>query len=334
MVADVAREEFPDVATLGARLAERTCRQLYLDAEAVALDAFGSQPAANLVVVGVAYQHGLLPQSAPSIERAIELNGVAVDMNTAAFRLGREIVLDPSLADVGTHRSAPPLRAEAAALCARVDADDELREVLAWRVPELVEYQDADYAARFVDVVARARRAEAVAGSATSAFSCTVARNLFHLMAYKDEYEVARLHRGAAFRDHVTDQFGPGADVTFHLQPPVASRMGLQRKVPLSSRTAGVAFWGLTKMAKLRGTRFDPFGRSAERRDERRLIDEYVALVDELAVHVGTPAADDAVGVAGLVDMVRGFAAVKHRNLERYRAELPLALADLRRSGS
>jgi indolepyruvate ferredoxin oxidoreductase len=153
-------------------------------------------------------------------------------------------------------------------------------------------------------------------------------------MAYKDEYEVARLHRGAAFRDHVTDQFGPGADVTFHLQPPVTSRMGLQRKVPLSSRTAGVAFWALTKLVKLRGTRLDPFGRSAERRDERRLIDEYVALVDELAVHVGTPAADDAVGVAGLVDMVRGFAAVKHRNLERYRAELPLALADLRRSGS
>jgi indolepyruvate ferredoxin oxidoreductase len=332
MVADVDREDFPDLAALGGRLEERTREQRYVDAEAIALAAFGSQPAANLVVVGVAYQHGLLPQSASSIERAIELNGVAVDMNTAAFRLGREIVVDPSLAAVGTRPTPPPLRADAADLCARVDADDELREVLAWRVPELVDYQDARYAARFVDVVARARRVELAAGRSNSAFSCTVARNLFHLMAYKDEYEVARLHRRAAFSDQVADQFGPGADVTFHLQPPVASRMGLQRKIPLSSRTASAAFWGLTKMVKLRGTRLDPFGRSAERREERRLIDEYITLVDDLAVHVGTSAADDAVRVAGLVDMVRGFAAVKRRNLDRYRAELTLALADLSRS--
>jgi indolepyruvate ferredoxin oxidoreductase len=305
---------------------------VYLDAEAVALDAFGSQPAANLVVVGVAYQHGLLPQSAGSIERAIELNGVAVDMNTVAFRLGREIAVDPSLATTAARPTPPPLDARAAALCARVDADEELREVLAWRVPELVAYQDVEYAQRFVDVVARARRVELAAGTANHDFSMTVARNLFHLMAYKDEYEVARLHRRAAFRDEVAGEFGPGADVTFHLQPPVASKMGLQRKIPLSSRTAGAAFWGLTKMTKLRGTKFDPFGRSAERRDERLLIDEYVALVDRLAVHLGTPTADDAVRVAGLVDMVRGFSTVKQRNLDRYRAELPLALADLTRS--
>ena len=204
--------------------------------------------------------------------------------------------------------------------------------MLAWRVPELIEYQDAEYAARYVDVVARARRAEVAAGSPSSDFSGTVARNLFHLMAYKDEYEVARLHRQTAFRAQVTEMFGAHADVTFHLQPPAASRMGLQRKIPLSSRTAGAAFWGLTKMVKLRGTRFDPFGRSAERRDERRLIEEYIALVDDLGAHLGTPAADDAVRVAGLVDRVRGFATVKRRNLERYRAELPLALADLPRS--
>jgi indolepyruvate ferredoxin oxidoreductase len=332
MVADVGREDFPDIATLGRRVDERTRHQVYLDAEAVALDAFGSQPAANLVVVGVAYQHGLLPQSASSIERAIELNGVAVEMNTAAFRLGREIAVDPSLAATAARPAPPPLDARAAALCALVDADEALREVLAWRVPELVAYQDVEYAQRFVDVVARARRAELAAGTTSSDFSITVARNLFHLMAYKDEYEVARLHRQVAFRDEVTGEFGPGADVTFHLQPPVASKLGLQRKIPLSSRTAGAAFWGLTKMTKLRGTRFDPFGRSAERRDERRLIEEYVALVDRLAVHLGTPAAADAVRVAGLVDMVRGFAAVKQRNLERYRAELPLALADLTRS--
>jgi indolepyruvate ferredoxin oxidoreductase len=85
-------------------------------------------------------------------------------------------------------------------------------------------------------------------------------------------------------------------------------------------------------MVKLRGTRLDPFGRSSERREERRLIDEYITLVDDLGVHLGTRAAEDAVRIAALVDMVRGFAAVKQRNLDRYRAELPLALADLSRS--
>jgi indolepyruvate ferredoxin oxidoreductase len=332
MVADVTREDFPEIATLAARVAERTRTQVLLDAEAVALEAFGSQPAANLVVVGVAYQHGLLPQSAAGIERAIELNGVAVETNIAAFRLGREVALDPARAAARMPPAPPPLRGRAAELCARVDADDELREVLAWRVPELIAYQDVDYAARFVAVIARARRAELDAGAATSEFSCTAARNLFHLMAYKDEYEVARLHRQAGFRAEVAEQFGPGADVTFHLQPPVASRMGLRRKIPLSSRTAGVAFRGLTKMKHLRGTALDPFGRSQERRDERRLIAEYIDLVDDLAAHLGTPTAPDAVRVAGLVDMVRGFASVKQRNLERYRTELPRALADLTRS--
>ena len=119
MVADVAREDFPDVATLGRRVDERTRRQVYLDAEAVALDAFGSQPAANLVVVGVAYQHGLLPQSAASIERAIELNGVAVDTNTAAFRLGREIAIDPSRATTARPRHPTPARRDEAARALR-----------------------------------------------------------------------------------------------------------------------------------------------------------------------------------------------------------------------
>jgi indolepyruvate ferredoxin oxidoreductase len=214
-------------------------------------------------------------------------------------------------------------------LCARVDADAALREVLAWRVPELIAYQDADYAARYVDVVARARRAELASGDVSGDFARTVARNLFHLMAYKDEYEVARLHRRAAFGDDVAAEFGTGAAVTFHLQPPVASRIGLRHKVPVRARAARPAFWALTKMVKLRGTPFDPFGRSDERRDERRLIGEYVALVDDLARHLGTPAAADAVRVAGLVDMVRGFAAVKRRNLERYRSELATVLADL-----
>ena len=103
-------------------------------------------------------------------------------------------------------------------------------------MPELIAYQDADYAARYVDVVARARRAEPRPATTTSDFARTVARNLFHLMAYKDEYEVARLHRRAAFRDDVEAEFGGGADVTFHLQPPIASRVGLAAEDPRAGR--------------------------------------------------------------------------------------------------
>ena len=329
MVANVALEEFPDLAALRERLDEQTSESVYIDAEAIALAEFGSQPAANLVVVGVAYQRGLLPPSAASIERAIELNGVAVDTNTAAFRLGRRIGDDPTAATEAAPSPEPALTDEARDLCARLEPDDDLRAVVELRVPELIAYQDSRYAARYIDVVARARRAELDAGRDTSEFSGTVARNLFHLMAYKDEYEVARLHRRDAFDDQITAAFGEGAKVAFLLQPPIASRVGLRRKLAVRAGAAHPMFWSLTKMVKLRGTRFDPFGYSAERRRERRLIDEYVVLVDELAGLLATPTATEAVRIAGLVDMVRGFAEVKHHNLERYESELASALADL-----
>lgn len=332
MVADVALGRFPDLDGLRARLdaTTRAAGNVYLDAEAIALERFGSQPAANLLVVGLAYQRGLLPQSAAAIERAIELNGVAVATNIDAFRLGRQLADDPGASPTGdgaAERRRPS--ATTRRLLDRVDADAVLSEVLAIRVPELIAYQHAAYARRYVDVVARVRRAELASADHNSDLSAVVARQLFHLMAYKDEYEVARLHRRAELRAAVDDQFGGGAAVAFHLQPPIASRIGLRRKVRIGERPGRAMFRALTATKRLRGTAFDPFGRTAERRDERRLIDEYVALVDQLLPLVDSPRRADAVRVAGLVDMVRGFAAVKRRNLDRYRAELPDALASL-----
>jgi indolepyruvate ferredoxin oxidoreductase len=328
MVADVGAE-FPDLDVLRERLDACTREAVAFDAEAVALSRFGSQPAANLVVVGVAYQLGLLPPSAASIERAIELNGVAVETNVAAFRLGRAIAVDPSLAEVMDATAPPEPTPEVRDLCRRVDADPALGTVLAWRVPELVAYQDRAYAARYVDVIARVRRAEVAAGSADSAFSCTVARQLYHLMAYKDEYEVARLHRDPRFRAAVEAEFGEGASVTYLLQPPSATRMGLRRKIRVRDAAARPLFGALRRSARLRGTAFDPFGRSGERRTERRLVDEYVELVDALLPYLGTGDHHAAVQIADLVDAVRGFAAVKERNLERYRRALAAAAAEL-----
>jgi len=331
MVADVTLEEFPDLDVFRARIDAATRESVYLDAEAVALARFGSQPAANLIVVGVAYQRGLLPQSAASIERAIELNGVAVETNVAAFRLGRAIAVDPALAEVADTSAPPAFTDEVRALCERVDADPDLSGVLAWRVPELVEYQDLAYATRYVDVVARVRRAEVAAGAGDSAFSCTVARSLYHLMAYKDEYEVARLHRDPRFRAQIDAEFGEGSAVTYLLQPPIATRAGLRRKIHIGAAAAKPMFGSLARMKRVRGTKLDPFGRSAERRMERRLIDEYVTLVDDLTPRLGTADAHEAVRIAGMVDSVRGFAAVKERNLERYERELAAALTDLDR---
>ncbi len=327
MVSNVDGAEFPDLDRLRAQLDGLTLDRVYLDAESVALARFGSQPAANLIVVGIAYQRGLLPPAAANIERAIELNGVAVETNVAAFRLGRAIAVDPALAEVEDADAPPVPSATVRDLCARVDADDELATVLAWRVPELVAYQNVAYATRYVDIVARVRRAETAAGAADSTFSCTVARNLFHLMAYKDEYEVARLHRDPRFRAAVEAEFGQGAKVTYLLQPPIATRLGLHRKIRVGSLAAKPMFGSLARMKGLRGKRLDPFGRTDERRGERRQIDEYVALVDTLTPHLGTDAAADATRIAGLVDTVRGYAAVKERNLERYERELAAARA-------
>jgi indolepyruvate ferredoxin oxidoreductase len=331
MVADVANGRFPDLERLRTELDARTRAEanLYVDAEAIALEHFGSQPAANFVVVGLAYQRGLLPQTAASIERAIGLNGVAVATNVAAFRLGRELAADPSRA-AGPPAAAPPSPGPAARrLLARVDADEALAEVLAWRVPELIAYQDARYARRYVDVVARVRAAELASADPRSDLSTVVARQLFHLMAYKDEYEVARLHRRPQLRAAIAEEFGDRAAIAFHLQPPIATRLGLRRKVRVGERSGRVMFRGLTTMKRLRGTALDPFGRTAERRDERRLIEEYVDLVDRLLPLVDTDRRPEAIRVAGLVDSVRGFAAVKRRNLDRYRAALPAELVAL-----
>lgn len=329
MVADVGREDFPDLSTLRALLDAKCVPRanVYLDAEATAMSTFGSQPAANLIVVGVAYQRGLLPISAASIEQAITLNGVAVATNIAAFRLGRQMAIDPAAAAAPPVASPPRLGWRARRLVDLVPAGEELHEVIELRVPELIAYQDERYARRFIDLVGRARVAE---GAGTdNRFSLAVARNLFHLMAYKDEFEVARLHRLPAFRAEIAREFGDDAQISFHLHPPAAGRIGISRKIRVGDRPGSSMFWVLAKMKWLRRSRVNPFGLGDERRDERALIDEYIALIDRLMPLADGEHRDDAVRIVDLVDSVRGFASVKRRNLDQYRARLAVELAAL-----
>ena len=341
MVADVDADR-PDAAAYRERIdsATRADDNVWLDAVGLAREVFKSQPAANTLVLGAAYQLGLLPVTADAIERAIELNGVAVEMNTEAFRLGRHVVADPHLADellgsAGTSPEAtstqPELSPTARSLIDSVSADGELRRLLTVRVPELIAYQDDAYARQYADVMRRTRAREiACLGHESTRFSETVARELFKLMAYKDEYEVARLHLSPEFAASVERQFGPGAKVSFELQPPVLRRLGLDKKMTLPARVALPTFRALNEMRSVRGRWYDPFGWTDERRVERRLVTEYVAVVDELADRLTPDNLDEVVEVAALPDMIRGYDDVKAASIERYRAELATKLTELR----
>ena len=329
MVRDTSAE-FPEWTAFQRVIDEATSpeRNVYFDAGTLSDTLFRSHMPANVLVVGAAYQAGVIPISASAIERAIELNGVAVEMNTQAFRIGRKIVLDPDF--LGTlevervgkvKRDTGPSKREQALIDTVPSQSEELARLLRIRVPDLVAYQNHAYAAAYAEFVAKVREAEAAAGSET-AFSEAVAMYLYKLMAYKDEYEVARLHRSAAFQQAVRDQFGDKTDVTYKLHPPIMRRMGVEKKIGLG-RSGDMAFALLARMKGLRGGALDVFGKTAHRKMERELIDEYRAMIERAldTLSAGDEAAyARAVEIASLPDMIRGYEDIKEANVEQFRA--------------
>ncbi len=304
---------YPGRDDLLAKIGSRTKSLHAFDALDLAERLFGGTAAANFLVVGAAYQLGALPVTAEAVERAIELNGVGVATSVQAFRAGRQAVLDPTwltgdTPEADTHAS-------------------ELDRLLAIRVPELVAYQDQGYADRYRTLVTRVRDAE-TAASLPGTLAETVARNLFKLMAYKDEYEVARLHLAPALRAELEEKYGAGATVGYQLHPPFLRAMGMRRKITLK-RSATVAFTALRALRRLRGTPFDPFGRAHLRKVERDLVTEYATVVDQLLSTLDRY--DLTVEIAGLPDMVRGYEDIKLTSVEAYRArmrELLIRLTD------
>ena len=329
MVRDTSAE-FPEWTAFQRVIDDATSpeRNVYFDAGTLSDSLFRSHMPANVLVVGAAYQAGVIPISASAIERAIELNGVAVEMNTQAFRIGRKIVLDPdflgSLAveRVGrVKRERGPSKREQVLIDSVQGQSEELARLLRIRVPDLVAYQNHAYAAAYAEFVAKVREAEAAAGDDT-ALSEAVARYLYKLMAYKDEYEVARLHRSSAFKQAVSDQFGDKTDVTYKLHPPFMRRMGMDKKIGLG-RSGDMAFAVLSRMKRFRGGALDVFGRTAHRRMERDLIDEYRAMIDRALATLSQ--GDDtayarAVEIANLPDIIRGYEEIKENNVEQFRA--------------
>jgi indolepyruvate ferredoxin oxidoreductase len=273
------------------------------DAVAAVTDVLRDASTANVYLLGVAVQRGAVPVSPAAIERAIDLNGVAVERNIAAFRLGRRD------ADGGTGRPATLAEETTGEMVARLAAD-------------LVDYQSESYARRYRDVV------DSTVGCGSDAFTRAVAFHLHKLMAFKDEYEVARLLLRPESRAAAEAVGGPGARVKWNLHPPVLRAMGMKRKLRLG-RWATPAFQMLRAGRRLRFTPFDVFGYASIRRMERAMIREYIAAVATLVRRFAAVGEAEAVAIASLPASVRGYEEIKRPRAEAYRAELAARLTDL-----
>ena len=297
----------------------------FVDATRIATGLFGDSIASNLFMLGYAYQRGLVPLSAEAIERAITLNGVAVEFNQNAFRWGRRAASDLALVEA---RATPP-----ATTPESHRLSETLDELIERRVAFLAEYQDAAYARRYAALVERVRETEAARVAGSTDLTRTVATALFKLMSYKDEYEVARLYTQTDFLKRVADQFEGPYDLHFHLAPPILGNRDPESR-HLRKRSFGPwmlsVFRLLAKLRRLRGTPLDIFGRSEERKTERRLIREYEVTIEQILDQLSPPNYTAAVDLAALPLEIRGFGHVKEANLKRTKAKEGVLLARLR----
>jgi len=281
------------------------------DAEQVAVAMLGDSIYTNPLMLGYAWQQGRVPVSHAALMRAIELNGVQVDNNKAAFEWGRRCAHDlPSVQALFQARQV-----------INFVKKPSLDELVVTRVEFLTGYQDAAYAARYKAFVDKVRAAEAPLGS--TKLSEAVARYLFKLMAYKDEYEVARLHTDRRFTDKIEAMFEGDYKLVHHLAPPAIAKKN--EKGELIKQPFGpwmrTAFGVLARLKGLRGSALDPFGRSEERRIERALIDEYLASIDELLQKLGPENLALAVEIARIPEDIRGYGHVKARHLAAARGK-------------
>ena len=308
MVSDPALS-FPDRGATSLGILDRVHEgSVLLDARRIVLGLLGDDQFANVFLVGAGFQTGALPLPPDALEEAIRVNGVAVEQNLQAFRRGRQYVCEPDavLRAAGLSGTGPP------------DADQPaLDHLIRTRADDLTAYQDGAYARRYLDVVERVRAAEQDKTPGSAALTEAVARYLYKLMAYKDEYEVARLSLEPVLEAGLTAEFGPGARASWRLHPPVLRALGMQRKIELGPWFVP-AFRVLRAMRRLRGTGLDPFGRTRVRVVERELIEEYLGLVDHLTGRLSPATAALAVRLAELPDGVRGYEDVKMRTVESY----------------
>jgi indolepyruvate ferredoxin oxidoreductase len=281
-----------------------------LDADKIAVELVGDSLYTNPLMLGYAWQKGRIPLSHAALMRAIELNGVQVENNKIAFEWGRRAAHD--LASV-QQQLKPAQVIEFMRKSTNVD------ELIAKRVEFLTGYQNAAYAAQYKEFVEKVRAAEKPLGG--TKLTEAVARYLFKVMAYKDEYEVARLHTDRSFLDKVAAQFEGDYKLNYHLAPPMTAKKN--EKGELVKKAYGpwmlTAFGVLAKLKGLRGTAFDVFGYTEERKTERALIGEYKASVEEVLRSLKAENLSLAVEIARIPEEIRGYGHVKERHLAAVR---------------
>jgi indolepyruvate ferredoxin oxidoreductase len=292
-----------------------------LDAHDAAKALLGDAIGANMLLLGFAWQRGGVPIGLDALTRAVELNGVAVEANKKAFAAGRLAAHDPAWKAKLSGREGTVVQ---------LMRPQGLEKLIETRVRFLEDYQSASYAKRYLDFVRRVEAAERAAAPEARKLRLTdaVARNLFKLMAYKDEYEVARLYARPEFLADLRAQFEGDFRLQFNLAPTWFAKRNAQG-VP-TKRTYGqwmlAMFKALGALRRLRGTPFDPFGYTPERRQERQLIAEYRQLVERLLEGLSADRLADAARIAGLAEKIRGYGHIKDESIRNYRKDLAAAL--------
>ena len=293
----------------------------FLDASRLATAIMGDSIATNLFMLGYAWQKGLVPLTRNAIIRAIEINGAAVKANITAFQWGRAAAVDMALVAKAAQPAHVPAHHQ---LSTTVD------EVIARRKEQLTTYQDAAYAERYLALVNKVRKAEEAVSPGITLLTEAVARGYYKLLAYKDEYEVARLYTDSDFLQRVEDQFEGDYKLVFHLAPPLLADKDAATG-HLKKRAYGPwmlkAMRLLARFRHLRGGALDPFARSADRKLVRALITEYEALIDTVLAGLKPTNHDVAVELANLPDQMRGFGHVRERYVEHARNQQKTLMA-------
>jgi indolepyruvate ferredoxin oxidoreductase len=286
-----------------------------VDATEAARLLLGDTVGSNMLLVGYALQLGLLPLGLEAVEKAVELNGVAVKFNMKALALGRLLAADRARFEKLLRDSTPG---------SVVSKPLSLEDRINLRKSRLTDYQDAAYAERYLVLVEKVRAAEGRVQPGSTRLTEAVARSLYKLMAYKDEYEVARLYTSGDFERRIREQFDGEYELHFHLAPPLITKRD-EKTGQLRKREYGPwifrGFKVLARMRSLRGTVFDVFGYTAERRMERSLIGEYEQLIDKLLAGLNAQNLGIAAQLLALPEKIRGFGHVKEKNLEDVRKE-------------
>jgi indolepyruvate ferredoxin oxidoreductase len=282
----------------------------FIDATNMALKLSGNTIAANMFLVGYALQKGLLPLSLSSIERAIEINGIAIPFNKKALLQGRIYAHSPETIEKAV---------------SGVDEEkfaETLDDVLRLRHSHLTDYQNKAYADGFKATVEGVKKAVENLGTKGDNLVITITKQLAKLMTYKDEYEVARLYSQPEFLKKLEDQFERGFKLKFNMAPPLLARRDRYTGLPKKGEYGPWVFSVykiLAKMKGLRGSAFDIFGKTKERKMERALITEYRQLIDDVLASLTKDNIDDAVALLSMVEEVRGFGHIKMKAVEAYR---------------